>query len=137
MDRGNVSEANLQFIRDRGGEYLVGTPKAMLRKVRGELSDQGWQQVREGLKVKRVALPDRTTDSLILCKSEDRVAKESAMLDRFIKRMEEGLEKIRKSIDSGRLKDLVAAHERLGRLKEKNWRASECFAVTIRDDSTP
>jgi hypothetical protein len=31
MDRGMVSEANLQFLRERGGKYIVGTPKAMMR----------------------------------------------------------------------------------------------------------
>lgn len=131
MDRGNVSEENLNFIRSRGGKYLVGTPKAMLRQVRGELTEQGWQEVREGLKVKRVVLTDRTEDTLILCRSEERAAKETAMLDRFVKRLESGLHTLKASIDSGRLKDPAVAQIRLGRLLEKNWRAGECFAVKI------
>ena len=131
MDRGNVSEANLTFIRQQGEEYIVGTPKAMLRQVRGQLSDQGWQEVREGLKVKRVVQEDGTSDTLILCRSEDRVAKESAMLDRFVTRLEQGLEKMRASIEKRRLTDIHIAHERLGRLLEKNWRAGECFDVRI------
>jgi len=32
MDRGMVSEANLEWLRQRGAQYLVGTPKGMLRK---------------------------------------------------------------------------------------------------------
>jgi hypothetical protein len=32
MDRGMVSEANLKFLRERGGSYIVGTPRAMLRQ---------------------------------------------------------------------------------------------------------
>jgi transposase len=135
MDRGNVSHANLAFIRERGGQYIVGTPKAMLRQVQGELTDQGWKEVREGIKVKTVRLQDSdkldASETLVLCKSEDRVSKESAMLDRFIKKMEEGLEAMSKSAASGRLKDAAAAHERLGRLREKNWRAAACFEVKI------
>ena len=46
------------------------------------------------------------------------------MLDRFIKRMEEGLEAMSRSAQSGRLRDVQAAGERLGRLREKNWRAA-------------
>jgi transposase len=133
MDRGNVSEANLKFIREQRGQYIVGTPKAMLRQVRSELSEVGWQEVREGLKVKRVRQDDGTKDTLILCRSSDRVAKESAMLDRFVKRMEQGLEKMRTSMGKRRLKDILKAHERLGRLMEKNWRAGECFDVRITD----
>ena len=31
LDRGMVSDENLQFLRDRGGRYIVGTPKSSLR----------------------------------------------------------------------------------------------------------
>ncbi len=135
MDRGNVSAANLSFIRERGGRYIVGTPKAMLRQVQGELSAEGWKQVREGIQVKVVRCEDPhkldATETLVLCRSEDRVNKESAMLDRFIKRMDEGLTAMSKSATSGRLRDASTAHERLGRLREKNWRAGACFDVKI------
>jgi transposase len=143
MDRGNVSEANLSFLRDRGARYIVGTPKAMLRKVQGEITDEGWRQVREGIDVKLIQLPatgaretssatqEEAADTLVLCRSQDRVAKESAMLERFAGRMEEGLRKLAKSADSGRLKDLDVANQRLGRLQEKNWRATGCFQVSI------
>ena len=136
VDRGNVSEANLKFLRDRGGQYIVGTPKALLRQVPdGELRGAGWQEVRAGLQVKRVPLADphnkEAHETLILCRSEDRVAKESAMLDRFLVSMEKGLEGLKKSAETGRLKDLATAQQRLGRLKEKNWRAAACFHVSI------
>jgi transposase len=137
MDRGNVSEANLKFLRERGGQYIVGTPKAMLRQVQGELSEQGWQEVREGIKVKFVKCHDKdrvdSTETLVLCRSEDRVSKESAILDRFVKRMEEGLQAMSKSAETGRLKNAQAAGERLGRLREKNWRAAGCFDVKIEE----
>jgi hypothetical protein len=68
-------------------------------------SDQGWQEVREGIKVK-----------FVKC---------------LAKRMEEGLEATRKSAEKGRLKDVQTAGARLGRLREKNWRASGCFDVKI------
>jgi transposase len=132
MDRGNVSEANLAFLRERGGLYLVGTPKAMLRKARGELSPQGWTEVREGLQVKLVQLPGvKQPETLVLCRSADRVAKESAMLERFVARMDKGLEAMRTSAEKGRLRDPGKAHIRLGRLMDQNWRAAGCFDVSI------
>ena len=136
VDRGNVSEANLKFLRDQGGQYIVGTPKALLRQVPdGELSGAGWQEVRAGLQVKRVPLddpnPKEAHETLILCRSEDRVAKEAAMLDRFVAGLEKGLENLKQSAETGRLKDLATAQQRLGRLKEKNWRAAACFQVSI------
>ena len=132
MDRGNVSEANLLFIRGRGGRYIVGTPKAMLRKVQGQITPEGWRQVREGIEVKLVRFPGSDeSETLILCRSEDRATKESAMLERFVKRMEQGLQKLARSAECGRLKDLAVAYERLGRLRERNWRAAACFQVSI------
>jgi transposase len=142
MDRGNVSEANLAFIRERGGQYIVGTPKAMLRQVQGQISDEGWQQVREGIEVKVVqagasgkaankATTENTTETLVLCRSQDRIAKELAMLGRFVDRLEAGLKKLAASAEKGRLKDLETANRRLGRLLEKNWRAAGCFQVNV------
>lgn len=138
MDRGNVSADNLALIRDRGGKYIVGAPKALLRRVRGQISKEGWQQVRQGIEVRIVTLDGADAgETLILCRSDDRIIKESAMLERFVKRMEQGLEKLSKSARSGRLKDLDQAHQRLGRLQEKNWRAAGCFTASITSIDPP
>src|SRR2546430_16490150 len=48
MDRGMVSEANLEFLRGRGDRYIVGTPKAMLRQFEQHLTEQGWNAVQAG-----------------------------------------------------------------------------------------
>ena len=54
MDRGMVSEDNLAFVRSRDGRYIVGTPKASLRKFEAHLVEQDWEQVEEGVEVKLV-----------------------------------------------------------------------------------
>ena len=41
MDRGMVSEENLKYLRERGGQYIVGTPKAMLRQFEQHLTEAG------------------------------------------------------------------------------------------------
>ena len=48
---------------------------------------------------------------------------------RFIERMQVGLEKLQAAAESGRLKDLGTAYERLGRLRQRCWRASGAFEV--------
>jgi transposase len=131
MDRGNVSEANLAFLREHGAQYIVGTPKAMLRQVRGELSTEGWTEIRQGLEVKQVTIPGHEDEMLVLCRSADRLGKEAGMLDRFTQRMHKGLERMQQSAQKGRLKDLARAQVRLGRLTEQNWRVAECFQVKL------
>ena len=136
MDRGMVSEANLAFIRQRGGSYIVGTPKAMLRQFERYLTDRDWQEVQAGVEVKLVAGPDGT-ETFVLARSKDRGQKERAMHDRFVQRMEEGLSRLQRSAASGRLKDPAVAHQRLGRLKQRCWRASGAFDVKIREIPEP
>jgi len=130
MDRGMVSEKNLAFIRGRGGSYIVGTPKAMLRQFERYLVDKDWHEVQAGVEVKLVPGPDGQ-ETFILARSADRREKEKAMHERFIDRMEEGLKKLAASAASGRLKDAGEAHERLGRLRERYWRASSALEVSI------
>jgi len=130
MDRGMVSEANLAFIRARGGSYIVGTPKAMLRQFEEYLIDKDWREVQAGVEVKLVPGPGGA-ETFILARSCDRREKEKAMHERFVGRMEEGLRKLAASASSGRLKEVGEARERLGRLRERYWRASGAFDVTI------
>jgi transposase len=136
MDRGMVSEENLKFLRDRGGQYLVGTPKQMLRQFEQHLTEQDWTTAQEGVEVKLVPAPDGE-ETFVLARSADRRAKELATHEKFSMRLEEGLKKLRAAAESGRLKDEAVAGERLGRLKERNWRASHAFEVTIKKLKPP
>jgi transposase len=139
MDRGMVSEANLRFLRDRGGQYIVGTPKAMLRKFEQHLTDKDWQQVREDIEVKLVPSPegDDSAETFLLARSADRRRKEQAMHERFVNRFEEKLQRLAAAAQSGRLRDEAVANQRLGRMRERYWRASGAFEVTIRRLTTP
>jgi transposase len=131
MDRGMVSEANLKFLRERSGSYIVGTPKAMLRRFDKYLTDKDWHEAQEGVQVKLMPGPDGN-ETYILARSEDRQKKEKAMHDRFVERMDAGLVKLRASAQSGRLKDEAIANQRLGRLNQRYWRAASAFTVKIK-----
>jgi len=78
MDRGMVSQDNLQFVRQRGGSYIVGTPKAMLRQFEQYLTDKDWREVQEGVEVKLVPGP-QGDELFVLVRSVDRRQKERAM----------------------------------------------------------
>ena len=130
MDRGMVSEANLKFLRARGGQYIVGTPKALLRQFEQHLTEQDWSEAQAGVKVKLVPSPEGE-ETFLLARSADRRKKEQAMHERFTARLEAGLKKMQAAAEAGRLKDEVTAGQRLGRLQQQNWRASHAFDVTI------
>ncbi len=130
MDRGMVSEKNLAFLRERGGSYIVGTPKALLRQFEQHLVAKDWQEVQPGVEVKLVPGPGGE-ETFILARSADRREKEKAMHERFVERMENQLQKLQTGAQSGRLKEESVAHERWGRLKERYWRAAGAFEVKI------
>ncbi len=49
MDRGMVSEDNLEELRCGGAFYIVGTPKASLKKFERELLEKDWREVAPGV----------------------------------------------------------------------------------------
>ena len=86
------------------GQYIVGTPKAMLRPFEQHLLEKDWQEVQEGVEVKLVPGPDGT-ETFVLARSADRRKKEQAMHRRFVERLEAALMQMQAQAESGRLKD--------------------------------
>jgi transposase len=136
MDRGMVSEENIEFMRERGAIYIVGTPKSMLRKFEKELLAKGWEEVHPGIEVKKCASPEGTEEAFVLCRSAGRREKEEAMLNRFVARLEAGLTNLKEQAEQGRLRDRQKADRRIGRLLERNSRAASLFDVTVTETTT-
>jgi hypothetical protein len=134
FDRGVASERNLESLRRAGGLYLVGTPRTLLRKVEAQLLEENWTTVREGIEVKRVAAPDGSQDTFILCRSTDRRAKEAAIHDRFERRIEERLVRIETAVRSGRLRSRDVLQQRLGRLKLEYSRVARAYSFQVDGD---
>lgn len=131
MDRGMVSEENIEFMKKRGARYIVGTPKSMLRKFEHELLTRGWEEVHPGVEVKICDCPEGGEETFVLCRSEGRKDKETAILNRFLDRLQAGLGKLKEQAEKGRLKDRQQAERRIGRLLERNSRAASLFAITV------
>jgi transposase len=132
MDRGMISEANVQFLREGDRRYIIGTPKRMLKPYEQELLNDDWQTIHKGLEVKCCSSPDGQ-ETYILCRSEDRAQKEKAILERFEKRIEEGLSKIEASCLKRKHK-LVTIAKRVGRLLGQNTRAAGLFKTDVFQD---
>jgi len=131
MDRGMVSEENLALLREHQASYIVGTPKSMLKRYEAQLASQhDWHTVQEGIEVKQVVSPEGP-EVFLLARSADRRAKEQAMHERFLVRLEAGLQRLEAAMVSGRLRDEAVANRRLGRLLEQNWRGSGAFTIAI------
>jgi len=133
MDRGMVSEENLEFMRSRGAKYLVGTPKSMLKKFERELIESGWEEVSLGVEVKLCPSPEGGRETFILCRSQGRREKEMAILNRFISRLEAALNKLVQQAEEGKIRDRQKVDRRIGRLLERYSRAAFLFDVSVEE----
>ena len=118
MDRGMVSERNIEFLKRGGRRYIVGTPKGMLKKFERDLLREDWDTVHKGLEVKLCPSLDGD-ETFILCRSRDRREKEKAMHEKFEKRLEARLKEMEKSYAQRRYK-LMTIAKRLGKLLGRN-----------------
>jgi transposase len=139
MDRGMVSAENIAWLNSTGRRYVIGTPRAELRRWSKQLADKtDWRQIREDVEVKICRGPDGS-ETFLLCRSASRMEKEKAMHERFSKRIEEGLlslgrriEKSQSPLERGKLE------RQIGRLLERNTRACARYSIAIsEDDSVP
>ena len=135
FDRGIVSEENLQWMRERGMTYLVGTPKSQLRDHQVPLLEKAnWHEVREGLQVKLVCVAEEDqTERYILCRSQDRAAKEGAMLQQKLARLRAELGKIDAGLQKRRGK-VGQVERRIGRWLGKYPAAAAMLTVTLEKD---
>jgi transposase len=130
MDRGMISETNLNKLRQSGRRYIIGAPKASLKQVEQHLTEKDWQVVHEGVEVKLLASPEDASEVFILCKSRERASKEKAMHDRFIKRIDDGLQKLKTYCETHGGKDAAKKVERrVGRLLQQNSRGASFFTI--------
>jgi transposase len=129
MDRGMISEDNLEFLREGERRYIVGTAKQSLRKFERELLAEDWQQVQAGLEVRIVPAPGGK-EVFILCRSQQRRAKEQAMHERFEKRIEAALSKMAASCEKKK-QAVVKIATRVGRVLGQNTRAAGLFEVEV------
>ena len=148
MDRGMISEKNLEFLRGSGRRYLVGTPKSLLKKYEQELLSDDWHKIREGIEVKLLPVPPSEDDDLsaagapaddaaqeqqelfILCRSQDRVQKDEGILRRFERRIEERLQAMAARCRKQR-RDVQKVEREVGRMLGQNTRAARLFEVTV------
>jgi transposase len=137
MDRGMVSEENIEFLRERKARYLVGTPKSQLRAFEAALLEQeGWTQVQAGLKAKLLAHPDGAgREQFILCRSQARAQKEKAMLERQRDRLCDEFAKIDATLRRRPQKDLGAINRRIGRWEGRYPAAAKLISANFDYDA--
>jgi len=132
MDRGMVSEDNLQWLRAGERRYLVGTPRTEMKRWAKELAaHDGWKEVRDGLEVKQCGGPDGK-ETFLLCRSRDRHSKEHAMHERAAEHIRSELGSLGRRLkrSSSRI-ERGSVDRQVGRILERHSRAARRFEVEV------
>jgi hypothetical protein len=126
MDRGIPTEEVLAEMRESETpvSYLVGTPKARLKRYEQQLTEQPWKTVREDVSVKLLSEGD---EIYIYAQSGNRIQKERAMRKRRLRKLFTELRKLR---DRKRLtRDTLLM--KLGELKRDAGRAFGLLEIQL------
>jgi transposase len=136
-DRGMASAANLAWLRQTGRRYVIGAPKAELKRFAEPLAAAaGWRRIREDVEVKLTTCPE-TGETVILCRSAERRSKERAMHEKFAARIEAALEQLAARIQRSRRRlDSTQVNRQIGRLLQRNQRAAARFLVRLEEDAS-
>lgn len=139
MDRGMVSEENLEMLREEQASYIVATPKSELKAFERQLLQADWEEVAPGVEVKLAASPEGSNETFVLCRSEGRIQKEQAIRDKQFKRLQAELAKLKARVgaDKRTLRNRSTAERRVGRLFQKYSRAARLFDVRIAEQDDP
>ena len=132
MDRGMTSEENVTFLREAGRRYLIGARKSDLKRYEARIvEERDWTRIRADIEVK-LCPTDDGQELYILCRSEQRRAKDRAILDRFeqqldrrIASLERRIARATKPIDRGQV------DRQIGRMLQSNSRASAKYDLRI------
>lgn len=136
MDRGMVSEDNLDFLRERQARYIVGAAKAQMRRFEAQLLEESdWTQVQAGVEVKLVEHPDgEGREQYVLCRSSDRRQKEAAMLDQQRQRLMAQLHKTDATLRKRPAKEVSRIERRIGRWLGRYPGAEKLIEVSVQRD---
>ena len=134
LDRGIVSEENLDYLRQRGAQYVVGTLKGLLKNFKKEICQKDWDEVESGVEVRIVRHPDYGQEKFILCRSAGRKQKERAMLERQVNQLDAEMQKIKAGIIAGRLMNVSRIERRIGRWMGRYPKAESLIDVELSKD---
>ena len=146
MDRGIATKENIELLKEKKLDYIVIERAAMEKKYKSEFetAKTDFEKIEATKKseygdtndvyIKKIDHTDETCR--VLCLSEGRERKESAIDVKKEERFLIDISKIKASIDKGSIKVSGVAFERVGRLKQKYSSMAKYYDVTVIEDET-
>ncbi len=131
MDSGIATQANVEWLKSQNLFYIV-MMKKKFRPHPDEAQDVVIRDNEDHFVSGSLRSDDETGDNFLYCYSEQRKLKEQDIKVSQQKKLEDGLEKIRKAIKSkGGKKNLVLLQRKIGRLKQQHSRVCQHYDIVL------
>ena len=135
MDRGIATEDRVRWLRDQGYRYLV-VSRERTRHFDAEAALRIETASSQGVHLHKV-VSDDAQEVRLYCFSEERAAKERAIVERFAKRLETALTKLSDGLSKPRIqKRIDKVWQRIGRLEEKSRGIAQHYDIALDTDET-
>ena len=159
VDAGIATADNLALLRDTGFSYLVNDSRKQRRRYHPEFADRQAFKPLPGRSncdnkqpveiriLQELAFdhnkpnkitnepPNETLDTILLCRSAGRQAKEQAMFSKAEERFQESAAKLDQRLKKGLLKESKKIQQAIGRLKAQHPRAQRFYGIKLADVS--
>lgn len=142
MDRGVADAANIKWLKDHGYRYVVVSREKTRQFEADEVETLQTASGNEVNFYKEIAQQvdadgNKYEEAYLRCYSKAREAKETGIVSRFMKRFEDGLEKINESLSKPKARNkLEQIERRIGSLEKQNSRAARHYKVNVQTDET-
>jgi len=127
VDRGVVSEGNIELLKSSGFKYIVATRSGEEKDFIDDFIGADFRVLKD--KQVEVFLKKEAEETYLLCKSQPRRAKEEAMRNQAEERLEEDIAKLAKLVETGRRTDPLVIQRAIGRVKERHARVAHYYEI--------
>ena len=139
MDAGFSSAENLRALRKVGYDYLTVAKRNTRLAYDDEFADlESFSKIEGRNNISRRSKKDvfvkslRGEEETILCVySQDRETKEMAMITKADAGLLADLAKLKRSVESGRIKNRDKIQQRIGRIRQRRARAAKYYEITL------
>jgi len=133
MDRGIASADNVARLLEGGYHYIVAVAGNTRHRWVDEIKTGSFERLDGNHPQIEVCRKEREGESYLLVRSAKRVAKDKAIRERFSLRIESELTTLAASVAARKVK-AQKARERIGRIRQRNQRASRYFVTELSEN---
>ena len=135
MDRGVATEDRIQWLREEGYRYVVASRQGH-RQFDPELALTVETASKATVQLHKEVSDDGREVRLYCC-SQQRAQKERGIVERFSRRLEQGLTRLSQGLSRPRThKGIEKVRERIGRLKEQSRGVAQHYSIEVLTDDS-